>query len=221
MPDPHIPHPAGCACPRCAPDLAPGDVALFRVPVPGGRGRPEARPCLVVDVATLGDERLVLLAPGVPAAGRPAGGGDLHAAAEDLRGVPGLAGPVAFLAGERLLVSVAHPGFERDGTGSPVLGRLGDGALRRLDALGARLEAGRDRAAGHGRGGGRRGPAVRGRDFVVERRHPRRRGRPAGIAASGAEPERSADRVAGGAVAPPRTIPSEATSRGRAPSTIP
>lgn len=108
MPDPHIPHPTDCACPRCAPDLVPGDEALFRV---------------------------------------------------------------------------------------LVLGRLGDAALRCLDAQSARPDVGRDRAAGPGPGGRRRGPAVRGRDFVVERRHPRRQGRLAGPAGSGAEPEPSADRV--------------------------
>lgn len=165
--------------PAWADMLAPGDVVVTRLAVPGGHGRPELRPALVLDVERLGDKRMVLLACGVPAAGRPARGLDLHATEEDLRGVRGVRGPLVFAAARRLMMPLAQgcAASGGDGTASPVLGRLGEGALRRVHQVRARLRAERDGTAERRRERRtRRGPAVRGRDFVVERRHPPGRG---------------------------------------------
>ena len=123
-----------------APDWAeavhPGDVLLARLDVPGGRGTPEPRPCLLVEVEHLGCERLLRLAYGLPAIGRPRRGLDVHASREDLRGVRGLRREHVFCTSRPLLVvPVRHSCLLPVEGASPVLGRLGGDALARLDVV--------------------------------------------------------------------------------------
>ena len=139
--DPHAPHPPGCACPECRPDLAPGEVVL--VPIPprhGARGRPEPTPCVVLDVEEAEGGRRALLARGAPARGRPARRGDLYATAADLRDA-GLGGPHLFVAGRPTVVPLGREGAGA-GPRPVVLGPLGGSARDRLGALRRRRRAG-------------------------------------------------------------------------------
>ncbi|WP_299821461.1 hypothetical protein [uncultured Jannaschia sp.] len=94
-------------------------------------------------------------------------------------------GPTRFCGTQRLLVPLAHGGFEiSPETGSPVLGRLGGQSYERMQALRAQIHALRDLRAEQRRrrSGFRAGrPRMRGRDFTVETRHPRRRWSNAGV----------------------------------------
>ena len=137
--------PDGCTCPACrldpAPDPvpapAPGDVVLAPVPPRHGtRGRPAPTPCLVLDVTQGEDGPRLVLAPGAPARGRPARRADLYAAANDLVGVRSLEVPHVFVGARPVVVPL---GRDRGRAGAAdraaILGRLGGGALRRLEAL--------------------------------------------------------------------------------------
>ena len=180
-----IDHPPNCACPRCiGAGPEPGDVVRFAFPAPGGRVRPVASPCLGLGVEEHEGHALPTLAPGVPAAGRRARSTDLHAPVEEPHAAQGLDRPHLILGCHRPGVPPAHPDLERDGAGSATLGRPSGGDLESPEAPRARLRDQGERAAGHRRRGWR--GAVRGRDFVVEHRRPRRRVRPGGGNASGA-----------------------------------
>ena len=138
-------HPDGCACPACRPEPAPGPVPapvpgdVVLAPVPprhGARGRPAPTACLVLDVAQGEDGPRLVLAPGAPARGRPARRADLYAAAADLMAVPGLRGPHVFMATRPVVVPLGrHRGRAGAGDRVAILGRLGGGALGRLEAL--------------------------------------------------------------------------------------
>lgn len=123
------PHPAGCDCPRCRPQPAPGDVVLAAIaPRHGRRGRAEPTPCLVAGVEEADGERRLRLLPGVPATGRPARRGDVFATAADLKGARSLHGPHLFLAGRAVIVPLG--GAEGAGGGAaPVI--LGSRAAAR------------------------------------------------------------------------------------------
>lgn len=166
--------------------LAVGDVVAFRFPVAevevGDSPQPKVRPCLVLDVETLGGaggERCALLAysTSVPSGAHAR---DEIAVHEPLvMAAAGLRRPTRFVVSRRLHVPLAHGGFDPcAATASPALGRLGGNALRRLGAVRARLHAERHVAAEHRRerrGTWRRRSAVRDVDFVVEARHPAQR----------------------------------------------
>ena len=138
-------HADGCACPACRPDPAPGPVPapapgdVVLAPVPprhGTRGRPVPTPCLVLDVTQGEGGPRLALAPGAPARGRPARRADLYAAADDLVAVPGLRGPHVFMAVRPIQVPLSRAcGRVVAGDRVVILGRLGGGALRRLEAL--------------------------------------------------------------------------------------
>ena len=138
--DPNAPHPPGCACPACRPDLAPGDVVLAAVaPRHGRRGRAEPTPCVVLDVEEAEGGRRALLARGAPARGRPARRGDLYATAADLCDA-GLTGPHLFVAGRPTVVPLGREGADA-GPRPVVLGPLGGSARDRLGALRRRRRA--------------------------------------------------------------------------------
>ncbi|WP_299821437.1 hypothetical protein [uncultured Jannaschia sp.] len=162
--------------------LAPGDAVAFRCPAPGeGDGASVAsgpRPCLVLDIETVGRQPMALLACGT-ASPRPSNRFtdiDVRRAAE--RRAAGLEAPTRFVGTRRLFVPLGHDGFAvSPATGSPVRGRL-EGALRepvqtvrgRLHALrDIRAEARRRRPARHDRRTRRQGT-----DFTVEVRRSRR-----------------------------------------------
>ena len=141
--DPNAPHPPGCACPECRPDLAPGDVVLASIPPRhGARGRLVPTPCVVLDIEEAEGGRRARLARGAPARGRPARRGDLYATAADLRDA-GLAGPHLFVAGRPTVVPLGREDADA-GPRPVVLGPLGGSARDRLGALRRRLHSGRD-----------------------------------------------------------------------------
>ena len=160
--------------------LSHGDIVMFRFPVAGqvATARPVPRPCLVLDTEIASGRRCALLAPAFPAR-RPAGHD--RAVTVDRRTdyrAAGLDRPTRFPIRSRLLVPLAHDGFVvSQTTGTPVIGRLDGAAVEQMHAERARLHALRDirsdRAHSRERPSRRREP-LRGRDFIVERRHPRR-----------------------------------------------
>ena len=134
--DRHAPHRPGCACPACAGEPTLGVVVLAAVPPRRGvRCRPAPVPCVVLGASDGEDGPRLLVAPGAPARGRAARG-DLYAAATDLKGVRDLDGPHVFVAGRPIVVPLG-PDRGRADARNPVvvLGRLGAGASRRLEAL--------------------------------------------------------------------------------------
>ncbi|GAW37270.1 hypothetical protein RA2_04347 [Roseovarius sp. A-2] len=160
--------------------LSHGDVVMFRFPGAGqaATANPAPRPCLVLDIEVTAGRRCAVLAPAFPAR-RPAGHG--RAVSITRRAeyrAAGLDRPTRFAIKARLLVPLAHDGFfASETTGTPVIGRLDGAAVEQMHAECARLHAPRDirsdRAHARERPPLRR-ERLRGRDFTVERRHPRR-----------------------------------------------
>lgn len=158
--------------------LSHGDVVMFRFPGAGqpAAARPAARPCLVLDIETVGTRRCAVLVPAFPAR-RPASSDrsvTLFRRTE-YRAV-GLDGPTRFPVRSRLLVPLAHEGFvASQTTGTPVMGRLDGDAFERMNAERGRLHAVRDIRADQERDPRpqHRGPQ-RDRDFTVARRGQRR-----------------------------------------------
>ena len=74
--------------------------------------------------------------PAPPPGAAPRGEGDLYVAATDLKEVRDLNGPHVFMAGRPIVVPLG-PDRGRADAGNPVvvLGRLGAGASRRIEAL--------------------------------------------------------------------------------------
>lgn len=158
--------------------LSHGDIVMFRFPAAGqpAAARPAARPCLVLDIETVGTRHCAVLVPAFPAR-RPASSDRsvtlFHRT--EYRAV-GLDGPTRFPIRSRLLVPLTHAGFvASQTTGTPVIGRLDDDAFERMNAGRGRLHALRDIRADRERDPSprRRGPQ-RGRDFTVARRGQRR-----------------------------------------------
>lgn len=154
--------------------LSHGDVVMFRFPAAGQPAA--ARPCLVLDIETVGIRRCAALIPAFPAR-RPTSSDRsvmlFHRA--EYRSA-GLDGPTRFPVRSRLLVPLAHAGFvASQTTGTPVIGRLDGDAFERMNAERGRLHALRDIRADRERDPRlrRRGPQ-RGRDFTVARRGQRR-----------------------------------------------
>ena len=130
--------------------VRPGDVVLFRFPVPFPQtkdGRPGIRPCLVVEVDDRGEERRFVLAYSTTATTRSNGGYDIavtHVA--DLK-TAGLRKATRFIGTRLLSVSPIHAGFDVGGSGAPVVGHLTGSRLERMQWVRARLHAEHDIAA--------------------------------------------------------------------------
>ncbi|MEC7795580.1 MAG: hypothetical protein VX791_18940 [Pseudomonadota bacterium] len=130
--------------------VRPGDVVLFKFPVsfPQTRdGKPGVRPCLVVEVDDLGEERRLVLAYSTTATTRSNSGYDIavtHVA--DLQ-TAGLRRATRFIGTRLLSVSPSHPGFDVGGSGAPVVGHLTGSRLERMQAVRARLHVEHDIAA--------------------------------------------------------------------------
>jgi hypothetical protein len=159
--------------------LAPGDVVAFRFPSPADGTPPHPRPCLVLDIETLNEHRMALLACGRPSPRPSVRTGDIETRGAAACRRAGVDAPTRFCDTQRLLVPLGHGGFEiSPESGSPILGRLAGEAHERMQALRARIHALRDSGAERRRRrpgyyAGR--PRLRGRDFEVEARHPVRR----------------------------------------------
>lgn len=162
--------------------LSCGDIVLFRFPPAGTASStcPVPQPCLVLDIEILRGRRCVVLAPSRPAR---RGAGPHRQVTVDRRTdwrAAGLDGATRFSIEARQIVPLAHDGFGPAApAGTPVLGRLPEAAMERLQAERARLHAlrdiRRDREWEHSQDRRRRQRArIRDRDFAVERRNIRR-----------------------------------------------
>lgn len=155
-----------------------GDIVLFRFP---GRGQAagahaKARPCLVLDVELIGARRCAVLVPALPAHQPGSGERAVTLARQIEYRRAGLHGPTRFLIRTRLIVPLSHDGFVvAPPTGTPVIGRLEDAALDRLNVERARLHALRDIRKDRAQAQRpQRRERQRDRDFTVTRRGQRR-----------------------------------------------
>jgi hypothetical protein len=132
-------------------DLSHGHIVLFRFPLSEGGEDAEikARPCLVLDIETIGGVRYAVIAYGTTSRRKANVGEEIHVCKRDAYTTAGLNEPTRFVGARRILVPLTHTGFvDIANTGSPVLGRLVDSELERLNAVRGRIRALRDIAIG-------------------------------------------------------------------------
>ena len=127
-----------------------GDILSFRFPLAeeGHRGRPKARPCLVLDIEERGDQRYALLAYGTTSKRRSNIGYEVHVRKSADCLAAGLDRPTRFVGARRILVPLTHSAFVVAGaTGSAVLRHLDGRSFEALNAVRARIHADADIAA--------------------------------------------------------------------------
>ena len=137
------------AHPAMGPDwrsrLRPGDIVVYRFPVaegPEASEAPKARPCLVMEIETFGGRPFATIAYGTSARSKANRGYEVPVLRAPDHAAAGLHRPTRFVGFRRLLVSLQNGGFVASAaTGSPVIGRLPEGPLNRLDRVRARLQA--------------------------------------------------------------------------------
>lgn len=147
-----------------------GDVVLFAFPVvlAGEGDRPKIRPCLVMEVERAETGTRITLAYGTSAMTKANRGYEVRIRQPVEMAHAGLDAPTRFVGARRLEVSVHATGFAASArTDSPVIGRLAEAGLERMNAVRARIQADRDIAAE------RRQPHARA--VIVEHRGPRAR----------------------------------------------
>ena len=140
------------AHPAMGPDwrsrLRPGDIVVYRFPVaegPTSSETPKARPCLVMEIETFGGRPWATIAYGTSARSKANRGYEVPVLRAADHTAAGLHRPTRFVGFRRLLVSLHSEAFVVHGaTGSPVIGRLPEGPLNRLDRVRARIQAERD-----------------------------------------------------------------------------
>ena len=140
------------AHPAMGPDwqarLRPGDIVVYHFPVAEGPTSPEApkaRPCLVMEIETLGGQPWATIAYGTSSRSGANRGYEVPVLRAADHAAAGLHRPTRFVGYRRLLVSLHSEAFVAHGaTGSPVIGRLPEGPLNRLDRVRARIHAERD-----------------------------------------------------------------------------
>jgi mRNA-degrading endonuclease toxin of MazEF toxin-antitoxin module len=128
-------------------DLSHGDIVLFRFPLSEGGEDAEikARPCLVLDIETIGDARYAVIVYGTTSRRKANVGEEIHVSRRDAYTAAGLNEPTRFVGARRILVPLTHKGFvEVSNTGSPVLGHLVDSEFDRLNAVRGRIHTLRD-----------------------------------------------------------------------------
>lgn len=160
--------------------LAVGDIVSYRFPVAdadeGGTSEPKARPCLVLDIETIGGATYALLAYGTSSRTNANRGYEIRVLAPAVFRPAGLDKPTRFVGARRLLVALDARGFVCGATtGSPVLGSLEGAPRARMNAVRGRIHAERDIAADRRasrRTGLRRSRATR--PFLVEKRSAKR-----------------------------------------------
>ncbi len=128
-----------------------GDVVLFRFPVADSTDQeepPKRRPCLVLDVRRRGAECFVELAYGTSSDGRANRGYEVIVKHPKSRARAGLNKPTRFVCARRIIVNVKSSGFCcPDGATPPLIGRLDDALMERMNAIRARIQAEADIAA--------------------------------------------------------------------------
>lgn len=156
-----------------------GDIVSFRFPCASEDDAtpPKARPCLVLDVETIGGHHYLVLAYGTTATTGANRGYEIRVRSAEALASAGLHKPTRFVAARRLLVPLDSGGFVHSkATGTPVLGRLTGEPRERMHAVRARIHAERDIAADR-RASRRRASSFRSptpRPFVVEVRRTKR-----------------------------------------------
>jgi len=142
----HDPKPIA-AQPVCPDDLQRGDVVQFRFPLAEGERRrpPKKRPCLVLEIETKGSTRFVTLAYGTDVQTKANKGYWIFVRRGGAMAAAGLTKPTQFVCARRITVAIDHVGFEPSPTnGSPIIGRLDETLLERMDTLRARIHAEHD-----------------------------------------------------------------------------
>jgi hypothetical protein len=128
--------------------LQRGDTVLFALPAADDGGVTKVRPCLVLEVGRIGGHAFAELAYGTAAMTKANRGYEIHVNTVAGIALAGLDKPTRFVANRRVTVSLDSPLFPPSiAHRSPVIGRLDDGALARMNAVRARIWAERDIAA--------------------------------------------------------------------------
>lgn len=155
--------------------ITAGDILSFRFPLAeeGHRGRPKARPCLVLDIEERDGLRYALLAYGTTSRRRSNVGYEVHARRRAEYLPAGLNEPTRFVGARRLLVPLTNSGFcICRTTGSAVLGRLDGRPFAAMNAVRGRIHAEQDIAADRRSRQRSRSRTVRGRNTHGERQLP-------------------------------------------------
>jgi hypothetical protein len=140
---------------------------------------PMARPCLILELEQRSGLRFAQAAYGTTAMSGRNKGYEVRVLNDEDRRLAGLHEPTRFIGARTVWVSLNHEAFRlAPGRDTPVIGRLPQPLLDRMNAVRGRLHAEADIAADRRkerRASHRKAAAQRGRDFTVEYRNPRRR----------------------------------------------
>ncbi len=138
------PEPTPPAAPCWRDQLQAGDVVLFVYPIrlPGDGDLPKTRPCLVLDIERRGGTSYAVLAYGTSADSDANRGYEVSVTSAAEVAAAGLTRPTRFVGFRRLMVPLASSDFRPiPSTGSPVIGRLGPAARKRMNAVRGRIHA--------------------------------------------------------------------------------
>lgn len=130
--------------------LSYGDIVSFRFPLAdkGHTGTPKARPGLVLDIETRGDQRYALHAYGTTSRRRSNVGYEIHVRRRADYLFARLNEPTRFVGARHLPMSLGHGGFITcHVTGAPVPGRLSGSSFKAMNAVGGRIHVEGDIAA--------------------------------------------------------------------------
>lgn len=167
---------------RSAPPLgpiAPGE-ALPPSPIPSRDGhrnsasieKPKSRTCLVPEVEDRAGGRFIEIAYGTSADNGANVGDAFWVESPEEMAIAGIHKPTRFVCARRVCVTPDHPGWDVNPKyRTPVVGHLPPAAIRKMNAIRAKIQARRDIAADR--------RASRRREFTVEHRRRRRIIRPA------------------------------------------
>lgn len=127
--------------------LQRGDVVMFRFPC-ADDGPVKPRPCLVVEIVRIGDDTFVELAYGTTAQTRANRGYGVHIYTPIGMALAGLRQPTRFVCARRVIVNANNRDFATKRLDpSPVIGRLDNAGIERMNAVRARIHAEHDIAA--------------------------------------------------------------------------
>jgi hypothetical protein len=146
-----------------------GDIALFRFPVadPENGAEPKIRPCLVLEIEHTVVGKRATLAFGTSTPPLKFRGYDILVRCEKGVEAAGLKKPTRFVADRRVSVSLDSADFDtRGGRESPIIGRLNETGLERMNRVRARIHA------EHDIGAERRRARTSRRNVRVETRRP-------------------------------------------------
>tara|TARA_R110002124_G_scaffold42292_7_gene130338 strand:- start:454 stop:1014 length:561 start_codon:yes stop_codon:yes gene_type:complete len=164
--------------------LTAGDIVAYRFPVAeeDGTAAPKMRPCLVLDIETIGGALYALLAYGTSAVTAANKGYEVRVRSGNAVRAAGLHRPTRFVGARRLMVPLDGSGFAVcAATNSPILGRLDETARKRMNSVRTRIRADRENAAD--RRVSRRRASRALPPFTGEARYPERHARCEGGAA--------------------------------------